>query len=98
MGDNEPDSQSLSLQLQETTEWARESSASCRKGPPEPGGQQGRRSPQSSGAEPLVADAKGDERGMEQHSGVRSLDVSAAVWNLPQLYLESGVLHPSGSF
>ena len=45
-----------------------------------------------------MADAKGDERGMEQHSGVRSLDVSAAVWNLPQLYLESGVLYPSGSF
>ena len=46
----------------------------------------------------MVADAKGDLRGMEQHPGVWSSAVSAVVSNLPQLYLESGVLHPSGSF
>ena len=34
------------------------------------GGQQGRQSPQSSRAEPPVADAKGDQHGVEQHSGV----------------------------
>ena len=44
-------------------------------------------------AEPPVADAKGDQRGMGQHSGVWSSAVSAVVWNLPQLYLENGV-HP----
>ena len=98
MGDNEPESQSLSLQVQETAQWARELSASCKEGSPEPGGQQGRRSPQSSRAEPLAADAKGDQRGVEQHSGVWSLAVSAVVWSLPQLHLESGVLHPSWSF
>ena len=48
-------------------------------------------------AEPPAADAKGDQHGMEQHSGVRSSAVSAVVWSLPQLYLESGGLHPSGS-
>ena len=63
MGDNEPKPQSLSLQLQEIAQWARESSVSCREGSPEPGGQQGRRSPQSSRAEPLAADAKGDQHG-----------------------------------
>ena len=42
-------------------------------------------------------DAKGDQSGVEQHSGVWSSAVSAVVWSLPQLYLESGVLHPSGS-
>ena len=30
---------------------------------------------------------------MEKHSGVRSSTFSAVVWNLPQLYLESGGLH-----
>ena len=33
-------------------------------------------------AEPLVADAKGDHCGMEQHFAVWSLVVSAVVWNL----------------
>ena len=47
----------------------------------EPGGQQGRRSPQSSRAEPLA---------------VMPSEISV-VWSLPQLYLESGVLHPSRS-
>ena len=92
MGDNELESQSLSLQVRETAQWARESSVSCKEGLPEPGGQQDRRSPQCSRAEPA------DQRGMEQPSGVWSSAVSAVVWNLPQLYLESGVLHPSGSF
>ena len=48
MGDNEPESQSLSQQVLETAQWARELSASCKEGSPEPGGQQGRWSPQSS--------------------------------------------------
>ena len=48
-------------------------------------------------AEPPVADAKGDQRGMGQHSGVWSSAVSAVVWSLPQLYPESGGLHPPGS-
>ena len=38
-----------------------------------------------------------DQRGMEQHFGAWSSAVSAVLWSLPQLYLESGVLHPSGS-
>ena len=42
MGDNEPKSQSLSLQVQETARWARELSESFKEGYPEPGGQQGR--------------------------------------------------------
>ena len=33
---------------------------------------------------------------MEQHSGEWSSAVSAAVWSLPQLYLENSVLHPLG--
>ena len=53
MEDNEPESQSLSLQVQETARWAKVLSASCKGGSPEPGGEQGRRSPRSSRAEPL---------------------------------------------
>ena len=90
MGDNKPESQSFSLQVWETAQWAKELSASCREGSPEPGRQQDRCSPQSSRAEPPVADAKGDHHDMEQHSGVWSSAVSAVVWNLPQLDLESG--------
>ena len=52
----------------------------------------------SSRPEPPVADAKGDQCGMEQHSGVWSSAASAVVWSLSQLYLESCVFHPSGSF
>ena len=80
MLDKEPQSQSLSLWVQETAQWAREFSVSCKEGPPESGGQQGRRSPQSSRAEPLAADAKGDQHGVEHHSGVWSLAVPAVVW------------------
>ena len=98
MGNNEPESQSLSLQVRETAQWARESSVSCKEGLPEPGGQQSRRSPQSSRAEPAEADAKGDQHGVEQHSGVWSSAVSAVVWSLPEVYLERGVLHLSGFF
>ena len=58
--------------------------------------QQGRQSAQSSRAEPLAADDKGDQCGMEQHPGVWSSAVSAVVWSLPQLYLDSGVLHLLG--
>ena len=42
-----------------------------------------------------LGNAKGDQRGMQQHSGVWSTAVSAVARSLPQLYLESGV--PSGS-
>ena len=98
MGNNEAESQSLSQQVPEAAQWARELSASCKEGSLESGRQQGRQSPQSSRAEPSAADAKGDQCGVEQPSGVWSLAVSAAVWNLPQLYLESGVLHPFRSF
>ena len=98
MGGNKPEFQSLSLQVWGTAQWARELSESCKEGSPEPGGQQGGRSLQSSRAEPPVAGAEGDQHGIEQHSGVWSSSVSAVAWNLPQLYLESGVLHPSGSF
>ena len=63
MEDNEPESQSLSLQVQGTAQWARELSGSCKEGSQGPGGQQGRQSPQSSRAEPLAANAQGDQRG-----------------------------------
>ena len=49
-------------------------------------------------AEFLVTSTKGDQHGTEQPSGVWSSAISAVVWSLPQLYLESGGLHPSGSF
>ena len=44
-----------------------------------------------------MADARGDQCGLEQHSGVQSSAVSAVAWSLPQLYLESDILHPSRS-
>ena len=59
---------------------------SCKEGSPEPGEQQGRRSPQSSRAEPPAADAKGDPPGVEQPSGVWGSAVSAVVWSPPQLH------------
>ena len=52
MRDNKPESQSLSLQVRETAQWAGESSASCKGESLEPDGQQGRRSLQSIRAEP----------------------------------------------
>ena len=55
-----PQSQSLSLQVWEAAWWAKELSAPYKEGSPEPGGQQGRGSPQSSRAEPPAADAKVD--------------------------------------
>ena len=73
MGGNEPEFQSLSLQVRGTAQWARELSESCKDGSPEPGGQQGRRSPQSSRTESPGADAKGDQRGVEKRSGVWGL-------------------------
>ena len=88
MSNNEPESQSLSLQVQETARWTKEPSASCKEGLLEPGGQQGRRSPQFSRAHPPAANAKGDLCVVEQHSGVWSPAVSAVVWSLPQLYLK----------
>ena len=97
MENNEPRSQSLCLWVWETAQWERELSASCKEGSLEPRGQQDRWSPQSRRAEPPAADARGDQHGVEQHSGVWSLVVSAVVWSLPQLYLEGGIPHPSGS-
>ena len=44
MWDNEPESQSLSLQIRETARWARELSGSYKEGFLELGGQQGRAS------------------------------------------------------
>ena len=76
MGNNEPESQSLRLQVWET---AKELPASCKEGSPEPGGQQGRWSPQSSRDEPPEAKGKGDQRSIEQHLGVWSLAVSTVV-------------------
>ena len=84
--------------VQESAPWARELWASCKEGSPEPGGQQGRQSPQSSRAEPLAVNVKGDQQGMEQPSGVWSSAIWTVVWSLPQLYLESGAINPSGSF
>ena len=60
MEDNEPKSQSLQMSAQETEKWAGELSASCKEGSLEPGGQQGRTSPQSSRAEAPTHGAKGD--------------------------------------
>ena len=80
MGDNEPKSQRLSLQVLETALWARKLSASFKEGPPEPGGHQGRRSPPPSRTEPPAADVKGDQPGLEKHSGVCSSALSAVVW------------------
>ena len=88
---------SLSLQVRETARWARDLLVSCMERYPEPGGQQDRQNPQFSQAELPAADAKGDHHGLEPLSGVWNSAVSAVGWNLPQLYLESGVLHPSGS-
>ena len=51
----------------ESARWARESSASCKEGSLEPGGQRGRQSPQSSRVELPGADAKGDRRGVGKH-------------------------------
>ena len=65
MGDKKPELQGLSLQVWETAQWARALSESCKEGSPEPGGQQGRRSPQSSREEPPPADTKGDQHGVE---------------------------------
>ena len=103
MGDNEPKSQSLSLQVQETAWWAKESSTSCKEWFQEPGKQQDRQVPSPAGRASggwwlwwvmLVA----DQHGKERHSVVWRSRISAVVWSLPQLYHESHVLHFSGSF
>ena len=75
----------LGLWVQETAWWASEST-SCKEGSPEPGGQQGRQTAQSSRAELPVANGKREQHGVEQHLGVWSSAVSAAVWDLPQLH------------
>ena len=81
MGENKPESQSLSLLVPEmTARWARELSVSFKEGSSEPGGQQGRRSPQTSRADPPAADATGDQRGTEQHGCLSSgLEPASAV-------------------
>ena len=93
MGDNEPESRSLSPQVQGAAQWAKEPSTSCKEGPLEPGGQQSRHSPQSSRAELPVADVKGDQCGVEQHSGVWSSWCGTCL----SYTHESNVLFPSGS-
>ena len=45
----------------------------------------------------FTVNAKEDQCGMEQHSGVWSSAVSAVVWSLPHLHVGSCVLHPPGS-
>ena len=84
MEDNEPESQSLSLQVWETAQRARELSASFKKGSLGPGGQQAGEvlSPAGQSLRQLMP----REISVEQHSGVWSLAVSTVVWNLPQLY------------
>ena len=82
MGNCKPESQSLSLQVQETAQWARELSASCKEGSLGVGWAAGQtKSSQTSRAEPLAANAKGgvSQHGIEQHAGVWSLAVSAVV-------------------
>ena len=76
LGNNELEPQSLSQQVQETAWWARSHQHLTRKD---------LWSQVDSRAEPPTADAKGDQCGMEQHSGVWSSAVTAVVWSLPQL-------------
>ena len=38
---------------------------------------------------PLVANVKGDQRGIKQHSDTWNSAVIAVVWNSPQIHLES---------
>ena len=88
MGDNKPECHSHSLQVWETAQWERECQHLARKGLwSQVGGRQTKPSVQQGRA--TAAGDKGDQRGVEQHSGVQSLAVSAVVWNLPHLYLES---------
>ena len=104
MEDNEPESQSLSLQVQETARWAKVLSASCKGGSPEPGGQQGRQSPQSSRAEPPAANVKGEQCGMAAlwcvelgclSSGLEPVSVTPWKWWTPPFWVYSvNVLAP----
>ena len=95
MGDNEPESQSLSKQVGETAQWQGSWQHLVRKSRSH---RWERVWSESSGLEPLAADAKGDQCGMEQHAGVRSSALSAVVWSLPQWHLDSGGLHRLGLF
>ena len=87
MEDNEPQSQSLSSQVWERAQWARDLSASYKEGSPDPGGQQGRWSPQPSSAEPLAANAKGDR-------SVWHGSAPCCVELLPQLYCKKWYTPP----
>ena len=97
MRDNEPESQSLSLQVQETARWTKEPSASCKEGLLEPGGQQGRRSPQSSRAEPLAV--MPSEISVVWSSALVCGARLSQQWSGACLSYtrESGAFHPSGS-
>ena len=83
MGDTKPKSQSLNLQVPEIAQGQGSCQHVARKDLQNQGGQQGRQSPQSSTAEPLVANAKGDQCGVEKHSSLWSSAVSAVGWSLP---------------
>ena len=98
MQNNEPESQSLSLQIWETAWEVRKEVFSILQGRiSQPGG---------SGADEVLSPARQNlqqlmEREVnvawKQHSGVWGSAVLAVVWSLPQLYLERGVLHSSES-
>ena len=85
MGDNEDESHSLSLLFQDSSE-QRSCQHLARGESREPGGQWGRQSPQSSRAKPLAATAKGDQCGVEQHSGLWSFSVACLSYTLKVVY------------
>ena len=81
MGDNEPKTQGLSQQVQETApggQWRFQHLS--RKGQSH---RLERVGSASTDAEPPAADAKGDQCAVEQHCGMWSSAVSAVVWGLP---------------
>ena len=81
-------SQSVSLQVQETAWWARESSASFKEGSLEPGAQQGRQSIQSAGHSLWQLMPKETAWHGAAYLYVE-LSCLSMVWSLPQLYFES---------
>ena len=104
VGDKEPESQSFGLQIRETARWAREPSAFCKERAPEPGGQQSKeRVPEPGGQQSKVLSPA--EQSLQRlmpreisvawsSTGVWRSAVSAVVWSLPHLYLESGICTP----
>ena len=97
MGDNEPKSQSPSLQLQERAQWARELSASCKEGWSQVG----------SRADAVLSPAGQSfwQPKPREISGARSSTLACGARLSQQQFedcfshtLESGALHSSGSF